>query len=597
MKKTLSILAAILFIATTAWAQTPIENSNLTWELQNDTLTIAGTGAMPDFAPSTVAPWHGYSFKTAIIENGVTSIGIYAFYDCTALTSISIPNSVTSIGRSAFNGCSGLTSITIPNLVTTIGNGTFYGCSSLTSITIPNLVTTIEDGAFLNCSGLTTVNFNAVNCAYYADYSGPYKPFYGCTALTTVNFGNEVKTIPDYAFYGCSGLTSVTIPNSVTSIRSFAFAGCSGLTGTLTIPNSVTSIGNAAFSGCSGLSSITIPNSVTTIGESAFSGCNSLTSLHLPENLTIIGDNAFSGCNNLTSLHLPENLTAIGDNAFYNCTGISEIYVKAPEPVAIQANTFYNVSNTIPVYVSCGSAEKYMAAAWWNNFRDIQDNAAFRVTLRSSNPLMGTARVVQAPCESEIAIIDAVANSGYRFVRWNDGNTANPRTITVTEDISFTAEFALDNGNTPYYTVTVTANNRDMGSVVGSGSYAERSTATLVAVPNTGYRFVQWQDGNTENPRTITITENVTYTAEFEIVSVGITSATQPKALINVYPNPTTGLVYIETGKNTLSEVSIYTAMGKLIRTVKGNQTDLSDLPSGVYILQVGNQRVRVVKQ
>ena len=130
-------------------------------------------------------------------------LGNYVFYDCSGLTSLTIPSSVTSIGGRAFKGCSGLTSLTIPSSVTSIGYGAFKGCSGLTSLTIPSGVTSIDD----------------------------------------------------WVFYGCSGLTSLTIPSSVTSIGGYAFEGCSGLT-SLTIPSGVTSIGKCAFEGCSGLTSI-----------------------------------------------------------------------------------------------------------------------------------------------------------------------------------------------------------------------------------------------------------------------------------------------------------------------------------------------------
>ena len=138
--------------------------------------------------------------KNTIIPNSVTSIGDYAFYWCSGLTSITIPNSVTSIGDYAFY-CSGLTSVTIPESVTSIGAAAFYRCSGLTSVTIPNSVTSIDDGAFQYCSG-----------------------------LTSVTIPESVTSIGNYAFASCSGLTSVTIPESVTTIGDRAFAYCSGLT-------------------------------------------------------------------------------------------------------------------------------------------------------------------------------------------------------------------------------------------------------------------------------------------------------------------------------------------------------------------------------
>ena len=313
--------------------------------------------------PSVAYDGNTYSVKTigeyafykdditrVIISNGVTSIGGYAFYGCTGLTSVTIPNSVTSIGENAFNGCSGLTSVTIPNSVTSIENNAFYGCSGLTSVTIPNSVTSIESYAFSGCSGLTSVTIpNSVT-------SIGENAFNGCSGLTSVTIPNSVTTIGNGAFYGCSGLTSVTIPNSVTSIGYSAFRDCSSLTKAefasieslckmnfgnvyanplyyahnlyidgkevkdLIIPNSVTSIGALAFYGCSGLTSVTIPNSVTTIGGGAFCGCSGLTSVTIPNSVTTIGGGAFNGCSGLTSVTIPNSVTSTGENAFNGCS-------------------------------------------------------------------------------------------------------------------------------------------------------------------------------------------------------------------------------------------------------------------------------------
>ena len=188
------------------------------------------------------------------IPNSVTSIGIQTFYGCSSLTTITIPNSVTSIGGAAFAYCSALTSITIPNSVTSIGGVAFYYCTGLTTITIPNSVTSIEGNAFRYCS-FTSIKVDADNNKYDSRDN--------CNAI--------IETKTNTLITGCK---NTIIPNSVTSIGGSAFEGCTGLT-SITLPNSVTSIGDYAFMFAS-LTSITIPNSVTSIEDYAYSGCSKL---------------------------------------------------------------------------------------------------------------------------------------------------------------------------------------------------------------------------------------------------------------------------------------------------------------------------------
>ena len=239
---------------------------NLTWTLDdNGTLTILGTGAMNNYAYSSFAPWYNNrsSIKKVVIEQGVTTIGNYAFEGCASLTSVIIPDSVTTIGNYAFEGCASLTSITIPDSVTTIGNAAFINCSSLTSITIPDSVTTIGYNAFSWCWKLTSITVDAENQNY--------------SSQDGVLFNKDKTTIGCYP--AGKTVTTYTIPDSVTTIGGCAFDYCTSLT-SVTIPDSVTTIGDYAFHSCSSLTSVTIPDSVTTIGNAAFSSCDSLADVY-----------------------------------------------------------------------------------------------------------------------------------------------------------------------------------------------------------------------------------------------------------------------------------------------------------------------------
>jgi len=236
------------------------------------------------------------------IPYGVTSIGRYAFKDCTGLKSVTIPDSVTNIGQYAFGYCSGLTSVTIPDSVTNIGQYAFGYCSGLTSVTIPDSVTSIGEGAFYVCSGLTSVTIpdSVTSIGGYA--------FSGCSGLTSVTIPDSVTNIGEYAFNGCSGLTSVTIPQCVCTneLRNIFSAGAYTNIAEVIVMDGVTIIGQYAFNGCRGLTSVTIPDSVTSIGRSAFYGCSGLTSVTIPDSVTNIGQYAFNGCSGLTSVTIPQ---------------------------------------------------------------------------------------------------------------------------------------------------------------------------------------------------------------------------------------------------------------------------------------------------
>ena len=274
----------------------------------------------------------------------VTSVGEYAFYECTDLTSISLPSSVTSIGNDAFYKCSSMTSITLSNSVTSIGNDAFSHCSSLTSIDLPNSVTSIGEYAF-----------------------------YRCSSLTNIVLPNSVTSIGQYAFRGCSSLTSITIPSSVTSIQKSVFHECSSLT-SITIPNSVTSIGTSAFYGCSSLTNITIPNSVTSIGSHAFRRCTSLTSIAIPQSVTSIDDYTFDGCSSLTSIILPNSVTSIGNYAFAFCTNLTHFYCYAEEaPFANSETTFYEFPTitSATLHVPANALEEYKTTEPWGDFGTI----------------------------------------------------------------------------------------------------------------------------------------------------------------------------------------------------------------------------------
>ena len=245
MKKQIaSILLTVMMIVTllplglmdTAWAATVVDSGscgkngdNVTWKLTSEgTLTISGTGDMADFDywNGNGAPWLRVRLqaKKVIIQDGVTSIGSYAFYDCDALANVIISNGLTNIGNYAFYRCTRLANVTIPASVTAIGWGAFQGCRSLKSVKIPSGVSSIDSYTFTDCTSLINVTIptsvtSIGKCA-----------FMGCTGLTDIKLPTLLEVIDWRVFYGCTKLTNISIPKSVTYINEGAFYSCGSMT-------------------------------------------------------------------------------------------------------------------------------------------------------------------------------------------------------------------------------------------------------------------------------------------------------------------------------------------------------------------------------
>ena len=356
--------------------------------------------------------------------------------------------------------------------------------------------------------------------------------FLGCSSLTSVTLPNSVTSIGYRAFYDCTSLTSITIPNSVTSIGNDAFESCSSLT-SVTIGNSVESIGNDAFEGCSSLTSVTLPNSVTSIGYRAFYDCTSLTSITIPNSVTSIGGLAFQNCSSLSSVTIPSSVISIGDGAFYDC---SQVTMQGSTPPSIAANTF---NNNATISVPCSAMDAYLAAPVWQ-FLDLH-GLNYNVNLTATEG--GSAKITATDCESNSITIEATVRPydcwfypyHYKFSRWSDGNTDNPRTVTLTKDVTLTAEFE----ESKYYTVKIYGEmlsgsyereedcSTYWSSFEGSVELTMREGTSISLREDGGCgTFLGWSDGVTDNERTITITSDTTISSRFdtETYSVSITA-------------------------------------------------------------------------
>ena len=437
----LSIVSVVDFSAY-ADVQTGSCGDNVKYSLDTETgvLTISGTGKMTDYYGTDSPFYHNSNIKSLIIENGISSIGKYAFFSCASLTSVTIPDSVVNISDYAFFYCTSLKSAIIPNSVTNISDYAFYYCTNLTSVTIGNSVTNIGQGAFRNCTSLTSITIpNSVTSIG----SGVFD---GC-CFTSDNFVNDsnvkidgyltivdtddkgfciknnvlVKMRPVYA------IGEVTIPNSVTSIGSSALSGCSNLksvnyNGTKAQWKSISGYGNVSqiikctdgiyansntiiidsvkyrlnddytaevisYSGTPGnitiLESVTYEGltfKVTSIGSSAFSNCTSLKSATIPDSVASIGDSAFSGCTSLTSVTIPNSVESIGDNAFQNCSSLTSATI-GNNVTSIGSSAFFGCSKLkkieIPDSVTYIGSKAFDGTAFYNTVKNWEDGVLY----------------------------------------------------------------------------------------------------------------------------------------------------------------------------------------------------------------------------
>ena len=389
-----------------------------------------------------------------------------------------------------------ISQVVIGNGVTSIGQKAFYRCSGVTSVTIGNSVTSIGEGAFYDCWGLTSVTIpNSVT-------SIGKEAFAECGDLTSVTIPNSVTSIGEGAFSYCHSLTSVTIPNSVTSIGDMAFYWCWDLT-SVTIPNSVTSIGSSAFNGCHSLTSVTIPNSVTSIGEGAFNGCSGLTSVTIPNSVTSIGKEAFAECYGLTSVTIPNGVTSIGQKAFYGCNGLTSV----------------TIGNSV---TSIGDQA----------FQDCYGLTS--VTIEAETPPTIGNRVftnydycpIYVPCGTLDAYKTAWSAYAYLIEYVPYSYAITPKAI---------------NGY-----ITTTSTNFTMCDA--------EHPVICTANPDRGCYFVRWADGNTENPRTIELSQDTTMEAIFDYLLEG--KCGKDSALTWTFEAASMALNI--TGKGALSENYTY---------------------------------------
>lgn len=344
------------------------------WEVKDGVLTISGEGAVDDYDSAKQRPWNESvaEITKVVVEDGITTVGNFAFYGMVNLAEVELADSVIVMGAYSFKNCSNIEQITLPQNLTEIKDSAFYGCTRLANITIPAKVTKIGDYVFSRNVQLNQVKFegSAPTIAAHA--------FSGVVAVVTYpsddvswtsdmkkNYGGtldwkesgEKQQCGKTAYWevkdGTLTISGSGAVDNYDSAKQRPWNESSLEINKVVVEDGITSVGDFAFYGMTNLAEIVLTDSVTSIGTYAFKNCSSLKEIILPKELTEIKDSAFYGCAKLTSIAIPEKVKKIGDYAFSRCTALKVISFKGDAPEIAQyafnkvtADVSYTAGNT-----------------------------------------------------------------------------------------------------------------------------------------------------------------------------------------------------------------------------------------------------------
>lgn len=412
------------------------------------TLTLTGTLNEDDFTLMRET----MSMLVEVDLSGITNTSGVNFKNHKILQTITLPDGLTILEGGYSNGSS---------------SGAFYYCRSLKSIRIPKTLTQIEDDVFSGCQNLQSVYISDLTAWCNVDFGG-----------TWTYYNNNPMRYADNLYVNNERITDLVIPEGTMEISDYAFSNCHQFR-SITIPESVKEIGLYAFENCDGITSVTIPNSVTWIDDYAFEDCNNLKTVTLGNSLKAIDYTTFSGYNSIdTIICISVNTPAVVDG--YN--SYSEIIT---EQFSFSSINVEKCVLKVPEF----AYNSYVRHPIWGSFINIEtmNISYYNISAVANDTVKGKVKGAKYYLPNEKVTLEAVPYDKYKFVKWNDGSTENPRIFTATQDCSFTAEFAIK----PYEVML--SCDTIQGTVTGSGEYKPGTPVTISATAKEGYIFSYWK--------------------------------------------------------------------------------------------------------
>ena len=491
------------------------QGDNLTWELSCDSvLTISGTGMMATYIPMLgdgVAPWKEYiqSIASVRIEEGATSIGRGAFVNCSNLSEVNIANTVVTVGALTFQNCKNLTHITIPASVRGFGYGAFEGCTGLEAVYISNL------NVWCNILFDRMIGYEATNPLYHAHHL--YLNGEEILDLVVPNTKNKVS---GYAFYGGSSFRSLTLPAVLDTIGDNAFSGCNGLNAITCHALTPPSLGQRVFDKVDKSIPLYVHGKSIELYRAANQWRDFMNILPIPgtepiyhELVLEVNDDlmghAYGAGQYMDSTWI--TIEAIANETYrfigwYNRYSPDDeiLYSQQSSEPILMCGDFTLKAVFEPIPMSSDLAMIYVQGQPVDHFISDNYNYTFRYPAHTPESTLPTSNDITFDKGDEYQTV-AVSQSGSTIVI----NVTSGRGMTKTYVLNFVVEVPNQ------FTVNASSCNDAWGHVEGSGTYDEYSEVSIMAIPNDGYQFYNWNNSILDNPHSLVLKQDTSFIANF----------------------------------------------------------------------------------